>query len=55
VPREISSRWLARERFVDNFEVALHRGEVGACLIDLAQGERMLGLVGHSPSLPSFG
>ena len=55
MPREIPSRRLARELLADNVEVALNLGEVGACLIDLARGERMFGVVGHSPSMPAFG
>ena len=43
VPREIPSRWLARELMADNVEVALDPSEVGACLIDLAQVKRVLG------------
>ena len=43
MPREIPSRWLARELMADNVEVALDPGEVGACLIDLAQFKRVLG------------
>ena len=45
----------ARELLVDNVEVALDRGEVGACLIDLAQGERVFGVVGMPRILPAFG
>ena len=43
MPREIPSRWLARELMADNVEVALDPSEVGACLIDLAQVKRVLG------------
>jgi hypothetical protein len=55
VPREIPSRRLARQLTADNVEVALDRGEVGAWLIDLTQGKRVFGVVGHAPSLPAFG
>ena len=40
---------------VDHVEVALDRGKVVACLTDLARGERMFGVVGHSYSMSGFG
>jgi hypothetical protein len=43
VPPEIPSRRLALEPLVDHVVVALDRGKVGACLTDLARGERMFG------------
>jgi hypothetical protein len=48
VPREIPPRRLARELLADNVEVALDRGKA-AFSIDLAQGERVFGVVGYAP------
>jgi hypothetical protein len=55
VAREIPSRRLARQVTADNVEVVLVRGEVGVWLIDLAQGKRVFGVVGHAPSLLASG
>jgi hypothetical protein len=52
VPREIPSRRLAGELLVDSVEVALDRGEIGACLIDVARGERVFGVVGMPVACP---
>jgi hypothetical protein len=40
---------------VENVEVALDCDKVGACLIDLAQGERVFEVVGMPRILPAFG
>jgi hypothetical protein len=55
LPQEIPSRRLGRELLVDNVEVALDCSEVGAWLIDLAQVERVFGVVGMPRILPAFG
>jgi hypothetical protein len=40
-PRQLHPRWNPPEPRHDHFKVALDRGEVGAGLVDLAQGKRV--------------
>ena len=53
MPPEIPSRRLALERLMDR--VGVDRGKVDACMTDLARGERMSGIVGHSFSMRALG
>src|SRR5262249_25155689 len=49
---QLSAAWQPSDAGIDGFEIALDRGEIRASLIGLAEGEALLGIVGHVPDCP---